>query len=215
MDSLTALRPVVRHARGRDRFVRSTSALSAGMPSLRLAFHPVRPASTAAAIRTPRLATSGRSRSRSSVIVRPGKRLMPRHLEYKLTNSAASRANFETGCRSKKRIDVGDEALFVLHLHRVERAAVGIDADQELVLLLELIQRIVRHRLLLSTDNAIVVTVIARASITSGPLAERIAVVSARRRAVAIVPGAGDRRRAAGWASRRRSRGARSGRIRR
>ena len=58
---------------------------------------------------------------------------MPRLLEYRLTNSAASRAYLLTpaGCSVD---DVGDEALLVLHFHRVERAAVGIDADEKIVL---------------------------------------------------------------------------------
>ena len=54
----------------------------------------------ASVIRAPRAMTSRRSRSRSKTMVRAGQRLMPRHLLYRLTNSAASRAYLETGCKS-------------------------------------------------------------------------------------------------------------------
>ena len=66
-----------------------------------------------------------------------GQRLMPRHLEYRLTNSDASRAYFETGCRSQYLMMFGPEALLVLDLHGVEGAAVGIDADEEGLLRLQ------------------------------------------------------------------------------
>ena len=100
------------------------------MPSLLSRWsQPTSPASLATC--TCRRVTSGRSRNRSNVMVSPGNRLMPRHFEYRLTNSAASRANLEIGCRSKKRMIFGNEALFVLHFHRVERATVGVDADQK------------------------------------------------------------------------------------
>ena len=40
-------------------------------------------------------------------MVRPGKRLIPRHVEYRLTNSAASRAYFETAASPKTLMMLG------------------------------------------------------------------------------------------------------------
>ena len=44
---------------------------------------------------TPRRIASGQSHSSSKVFVSAGKRLTPRHFEYRFTNSAAARAYFE------------------------------------------------------------------------------------------------------------------------
>src|SRR5262249_33635996 len=75
-----------------------TSAFSAGLPSF---------VSRCAQARSPfnsgtfalRACTSGRSRRKSSAFRYAGKRLAPRHFEYRFTNSHASRAYFETGWR--------------------------------------------------------------------------------------------------------------------
>ena len=47
--------------------------------------------------------TSGRSRNRSITLSSAWNRFAPRHCEYRLTNSAASRTYFEIGCSAKWR----------------------------------------------------------------------------------------------------------------
>ena len=48
---------------------------------------------------TPRAATSGRFCSHSNVSISAGKRFTPRLLEYKFTNSAASRTYLLIACK--------------------------------------------------------------------------------------------------------------------
>ena len=111
-----------------------TAASSAGLASFVSRFDPVDQRLRESRSRRRGPCTSGRSRSHSSASIRAGKRLMPAALRIQIDELGRLAGVLADALQLVVVDDVGNEALLVLHLHRVERAAVGIDADQKIVL---------------------------------------------------------------------------------
>ena len=93
-------------------------------------------------MRTPRLATSGPFAQQVERHGERGEAVDAAPFRVKVHELGRFPAIARDGLQVEEPDGVGDEALFVLDLHRVERAAVRIDADEKVVFFLELVERV-------------------------------------------------------------------------